>query len=210
MILFLSVVGFIVIAWLIYSFFLKRKKLSVKRPGKRCSLCGAESTYEYSENAVGETKNVKPLCTRCLVSQLNRDYAAFSARAVVIQPVPGLPCYGFHSNQEWGISFKESKMDDDSRAHLSNMDPHCRHCGQEAHFLWIESRGLTIYNFGSLLRKGFSETLLPRNPKPISLCAKCCVGHIAEGLKEKELQDLEVSGPRGGEDGFIVSTGLTG
>ncbi len=180
MTLIFSVVGFIVFAWLIYSVLLRRRKLSVEPTGKRCSLCGAESTYGYSENAVGETKNIKPMCIRCLVSQLNKDYATFSARAVVIQPVSGLPCYVFHSNQEWGTSFKESKMDDDSRTHLLSMDTRCRNCGQEASFLWIESRGLTVYNFGSVLRKGFSDTLLPRNPKPTSLCAKCCVSHIAE------------------------------
>jgi hypothetical protein len=191
----------IVLAWLIHSFFVRKKRLPTV---KRCSLCGAESKYGYSENAEGEIKNIKSMCIKCLVSQLKNDYTFFSARAVVIQPAPGPPCYVFHSNREWGESFKESKMDDDTRAYLLSMDTLCRDCGQKANFLWIESKGLTAHNFGSVLRKGFSETLLPRNPKPVSLCGKCCVNHIAEELKEKEIAYLEVSGPKGVDDGFII------
>ncbi len=198
---FLIVLGCIVLAWLIHSFFFRKKKLP---PVKRCSGCGAESKYGYSESAEEEIKNIKPMCIKCLVSQLKHDYTTFSARAVVIQPVPGPPCYVFHSNKEWGKSFKESKMDDDTRAYLLSMDGLCRDCGQKANFLWIESNGLTAHNFGSVLRKGFSETLLIRNPKPVSLCGKCCLNHIAEELKEKGIAYLEVSGPRGVEDGFII------
>ncbi|HUL31096.1 MAG TPA: hypothetical protein VLZ03_11645, partial [Thermodesulfobacteriota bacterium] len=101
-------------------------------------------------------KNIRSMCIQCLASQLEKDYTTFSARAIVFQPVRGLPCYVFHSSKEWGESFKESKMDDDTRAHLLNMSPLCRDCGQKANFLWIESGGLTLHNFGSVLRKGFS------------------------------------------------------
>ena len=201
---FLTVAACIVFAWLIYSLFLRKKKAPAVAIGKRCSVCGAGPTYGYSENTEEEAKDMKPLCLKCLVSQLRNDYTAFSARAVVIQPAPGPPCYVFHSSRGWGESFKESKMDDDTRAHLLNMDTLCRDCGQKANFLWIESRGLTAHNFGNVLRKGFSETLLTGNPKPVSLCAKCCVNHIAEALREKEITYLEVSGPRGVEDGFII------
>jgi hypothetical protein len=198
---FLIVLGCIALAWLAHSFLVRKKKLPAV---KQCSVCGAESKYGYSEKAEGEIKNIKSMCIKCLVSQLKNDYTAFSARAVVIQPAPGPPCYVFHSNRKWGESFKESKMDDDTRACLLSMDTSCRDCGQKANFLWIESKGLTAQNFGSVLRKGFSETLLPRNPKPVSLCGKCCVNHIAEELKEKEIAYLEVSGPKGVEDGFVI------
>ena len=200
--LFVIVLGCIVFAWLIRSFFFRKRKVPAV---KQCSVCGAESKYGYSEKAEEEIKHIKSMCIKCLVSQLKKDYATFSGRAVVIQPAPGPPCYVFHSNKEWGKSFKESKMDNDATAYLLRMDTLCRDCGQKANFLWVESKGLTAHNFGSVLRKGFCETLLPRNPKPVSLCGKCCVNHIAEELKEKEIAYVEVSGPKGVDDGFVIS-----
>ena len=116
---FLIVLGCIVFAWIIYSFFFRKKKLPTV---KRCSVCGAESKYGYSENAEEEIKNINSMCMKCLVLQLKNDYTTFSGRAVVIQPAPGPPCYVFHTNKEWGDSFKESKMDDDARAYLLRMD----------------------------------------------------------------------------------------
>jgi len=199
--LFLIILGFIVLAWIIYSLFLRKKKPIMS---KRCSVCGAESKYGYSEYAKEEMKNIKSMCRKCLITQLEKDYTAFSGRAVVIQPVPGPPCYVFHSNEEWGKFFKESKMDDDTRAYLLRMETICHDCGQKANFLWIQSSGLTEHNFGNILKKGFSETLLPRNPKPISLCGKCCVRNIASKLKEKDITYLEVCGPKGADDGFVV------
>jgi hypothetical protein len=190
----------IIFAWVIYSLLFRKKKPSISRV---CSVCGAESKYGYSERAE-DIKNIKPMCRKCLMTQLERDYVTFSGRAVVIQPVPGPPSYVFHSNEEWSRSFKESKMDDDARAYLLRMDPNCRDCGQKANFLWIESSGLTAQNFGNILAKGFSDTLLPRNPKPVSLCGKCCIKHIASEMAAKDLTYLEVSGPRGKQDGFIM------
>jgi hypothetical protein len=199
--IFLIGLGCVVFLWVLYSFLFRKKGTTLV---KECSVCGSESKYGYSENAEEEIKNIKPMCIKCLVSRLKNDYTTFSARAVVIQPAPGPPCYVFHSNREWGESFKESKMDDDTRTYLWSMDTLCRDCDQKANFLWIESKGLTAYNFGSILKRGFSETLLPRNPKPVSLCGKCCVNHIAEELKDKEIAYLEVSGPKGVDDGFII------
>ena len=197
----LTVLGCLLLAWILRSFLLRKKEQPAVR---RCSGCGAESKYGYSDSTEGKRRNISPMCIKCLVSQLKIDYTAFSGRAVVVQPVPGPPCYVFHSNKEWGESFKESKMDDDTRAYLLGMDTLCRHCGQKANFLWLESKGLTAQNFGSVLRKGFCETLLPGNPKPVSLCGKCCVNHIAEELKEKDIPYVEVSGPKGVDDGFII------
>jgi hypothetical protein len=54
------------------------------------------------------------------------------------------------------------------------------------------------------LKKGFSETLLPRNPEPIFLCGHCCVKHIAKEMEEKDIAYLEVSGPKGADDGFVI------
>jgi len=171
---------------------------------KRCSVCGAESKYGYSDHAEEEMKNIKSMCMKCLITQLEKDYTAFSGRAVVIQPAPGPPCYVFHSNEEWSKCFKESKMDDDTRAYLLRMETICHDCGQKANFLWIQSSGLTEHNFGNVLKKGFSETLLPRNPKPISLCGHCCVKHIEKDLQWKDITYLEVCGPKGTDDGFVV------
>lgn len=199
----LILMGCVVFLWVILSYLFRKKKSTLV---KECSVCGAESKYGYSEHAE-EVKNKKSLCRACLITQLQKDYITFSGRSVVIQPVPGPPCYVFHSNKEWGEFFKESKMDDDTRAYLLRMDTICYDCGQTANFLWIESSGLTAYNFGNILKKGFSETLLPRNPKPISLCGNCCVKHIARELDEKDITYLEISGPKGGDDGFIAPMG---
>ncbi len=198
---FLIVLSALILAWLICFFFIRKKKLLTEPVVRRCSVCGAPSGYGYSENTAEE---IKSMCIKCLVSRLKKDYTTFSGRAVVIQPAPGPPCYVFHSNKEWGKSFKEAKISDDTRAYLFRMDTHCRDCGQKANFLWIGSKGLTAHNFGNTLKKGFSETLLTSNPTPTSLCANCCVEHIAEELKEKEIVYLEVSGPKGPEDGFVM------
>jgi hypothetical protein len=202
--IFLMALGCIVLTWMIYSLLSRKNKVPIL---KRCSLCGAESKYGYSQHAEEKTKHIRLMCRKCLITQLEESYETFSGRAVVIQPVPGPPCYVFHSNKEWGEFFKESKMDDDARAYLLRMETTCRDCGQKANFLWIESSGLTEHNFGNILRKGFSETLLPRNPKPISLCGKCCVRHIAKELEGRDISYLEVSGPKGVDDGFVVPMG---
>jgi hypothetical protein len=198
--IFLILLGCVVLLWVILSFLRRKKKTTLV---KECSVCGAESKYGYSEHAE-EVKNIKSLCQKCLIIQLEKDYATFSGRAVVIQPVPGPPCYVFRSNKEWGEFFKESRMDDDARAYLLRMDTMCHDCAQKANFLWIESSGLTAQNFGNVLKKGFSETLLPRNPKPLSLCGPCCVRHIARELEGKGITYLEVCGPKGAEDGFVI------
>ena len=200
---FLILLGCVVFLWVIYSFLLRKKRTTLV---KECLACGAESKYGYSDHTE-DRKNIKSLCRACLITQLQKDYITFSGRAVVIQPVLGPPCYVFHSNKEWGKFSKESKMDDDTRAYLLRMDTICHDCGQTANFLWIESSGLTAYNFGNVLKKGFSEALLPRNPKPISLCGNCCVKHIARELDGKDITYLEISGPKGGDDGFIAPMG---
>jgi hypothetical protein len=203
--IFLIGLGCILLAWIIYSFFFRKTKPQTDRT---CFICGEKAKYGYSERAEEALKNIKSMCRKCLVFQLEKDYTTFSGRAVVIQPAAGPPCYVFHSNDEWGKLFKESKMDDDARAYLLRMNPICHDCDQKANFLWIESSGLTEHNFGNVLKKGFAETLLSRNPKPISLCGKCCVRHIVKELEKKDITYLGISGPKGGEDGFVAPMGF--
>ncbi len=198
--IFFIVFGCIILAWLIYSISRRRTKLPTARS---CFFCEGESAYGYSEVA-RDMKTIRPVCRKCLISQLEHDYSNFSGRAVVIQPVSGPPCYAFHSNRDWSKSFKSSKIDDDVRSYLLRMDTTCQDCGQRANFLWIGSSGLTKYNFGNVLKNGFAETLLPLNPHPVSLCKRCCVSRIAKELEDKEITYLEVLGPRGTEDGFIM------
>lgn len=52
-----------------------------------------------------------------------------------------------------------------------------------------------------------SETLLRHNPKPISLCATCCVGHVAKDLEQNHISYGEVCSPKGALDGFVVPMG---
>ena len=197
---FLLILICVILAWLAYSFFLKKRKTSAI---SRCSLCENEPTYGYSEYQTG-TQETRPFCRKCLVSRLEDDYSGFSGRAVVFQPISGTAGYIFHRIKDWEKSFRESKIDDDARSYLLRMDTACHDCGQKANFLWIESNGLTQYNFGNILRKGFAETLLPMNPKPISLCGRCCVARIGKQLEEKEITYHEVVSPRGAEDGFVM------
>lgn len=198
--IFLIILGCVVFLWVLTTLLFRKKRITLV---KECLTCGAESKYGYSEHA-RDVKNIKSLCRKCLVLQLEKDFINFSGQAVVIRPVLGPPAYVFHSNKEWGECFKESKMDDEVRAHLLRMDTICHDCNQTANFLWIESSGLTAHNFGTVLKKGFSETLLPRNPKPLPLCGKCCVRHIAKELERKDITYLEVRGPKGAEGGFVM------
>ncbi len=198
--IFLIVTGCIILVWLVYSLFCRRAKLSTRR---LCFLCGGESEYGYSE-VDKDGRRIRPICGKCLVSKLEDDYSNFSGRAVVIQPISGLTCYAFHSIRDWSKSFKESKIDDDVRSYLLKMDTMCQDCGQKANFLWIGSSGLTKYNFGNVLRKGFAETILPTNPHPVSVCGRCCVRRIVKELEERQITFLEVLGPEGTEDGFVM------
>ena len=198
--IFLIVLICVILAWLVYSLFFKKRKTSVI---SSCSFCGNESRYGYAEYP-RDIKGSRPVCRKCLVSRLEEDYSDFSGRAVVFQPISGTAGYIFHRIKDWEKSFRESKIDDDARSYLLRMDTACHDCGQRANFLWIESNGLTQYNFGNILKKGFAETLLPMNPKPISLCGRCCVTRIAKELEENEITYLEVVAPKGTEDGFVM------
>jgi hypothetical protein len=174
--------------------------------GKPCSVCGAVSGYGYDKEAE-DLASIKPMCLKCLVEQIEKEYAVFTGRAVVIQPADGPPCYVFQPVKEWRESFKDSTIADDVVSLLANLDAKCHDCGQEARFLWVESSGLNGDNFSEALDRGISETLLRSNPEPVSLCAKCCVGHIAKDLRERGITYGEVCSPKGAADGFVVPMG---
>jgi hypothetical protein len=174
---------------------------------KACSICEGESKFGYSEHAEEDPEKIKPLCLNCLVSQLEKDYTAFSGRAVVVEPAQGPPVYVFQATNEWQQSDKDTKVAEDVLALLAKMHAKCHDCGQKAKYVWVESSGLNGENFGESLDKGLTETVLRHNPAPISLCAKCCVRHIAKDLEAKHLSYVEVSAPKGAGEGFVIPMG---
>jgi hypothetical protein len=206
----LVVIGAICLLVVIVIFLLRNR--NAKWPvSNMCSVCGAksqhDSQYGYSLHSEQEPEKMKPLCRKCLISQLEADYISFLGRAVVIQPAPGPPCYVFQPINEWNAAFKDSKIGSDAQSLLAGIEAKCSDCGQQANYLWIESSGLTGDNFEETLDKGPSPTLLQKNPKPISLCGKCCVVRIATDLEKRDIEYLEVCGPKGNADGFVVPMG---
>ena len=192
-------VGFVILLW--------AKRRANSAVGKPCAVCGAKSSYGYSEHAEEEADKIKPLCLAHLISALENDYQSFRGRAVVIAPADGPPCYVFQPVGEWRQAFKDSKIADDVSSLLAKMDAKCHDCGQPANYLWVESSGLTGDNFVETLDKGLSATLLRQNPAPISLCSKCCVKRVTHALETKHLSYLEVCAPKGSTDGFVVPMG---
>ena len=196
--------GLAVVLILTFLFLSQRKNSAVQ---KVCVICGAESRFGYSEHAEEDLEKIEPLCLQCLVTRLEEDYTTFAARAVVIQPADGPPCYVFQPLQEWREHFKASKIADDVASILREMEPRCQECGAKASYAWLESRGLNGENFGETLDNGLKNTLLTQNPRPVSLCAACCVRRVSNDLETKRLAYIEVSGPKGADDGFVVPMG---
>jgi hypothetical protein len=176
-----------------------------------CSVCGAksqhDSQYGYSQHSEEDPEKMKPLCRKCLIAQLEQDYTNYLGRAVVIQPAVGPPCFVFQEINEWNTAFKDSKIGKDAQSLLAEIETQCRDCKQKANFLWVESSGLNGDNFEETLDKGMSKTLLLKNPKPISVCGKCCVARIANALEKEDIEYIEVCGPKGNTDGFVVPMG---
>lgn len=176
-----------------------------------CSVCGAKRLdgpqHGYSSHAEEDPTRVKPLCRQHLIAQLETDYANYHERALVIEPASGPPCYVFLPIKEWNSFFKNSKIGSNAEMLLARMTLQCRDCAQRANYLWVASSGLTGDNFGETLDKGVSETLLIRNPEPISLCGKHCVQRIAAALEEENVFYLEVCSPKGTDNGFVVPMG---
>jgi hypothetical protein len=172
-----------------------------------CAVCGAKSQYGYSQHAEEEPAKLKPLCRKCLIAQLEKDYSGYLGRAVVVQPASGPPCFVFQPINDWNAAFKRSKIGRDAQSLLVGIEPQCHDCSRKPNYLWVESSGLTGENFSETLDRGISQTLLLKNPKPISLCGKCCVARIGADLEARDIKYLEVCGPKGDTDGFVVPMG---
>jgi hypothetical protein len=176
-----------------------------------CAVCGAKRLdgpqYGYSSHIEEDPAKMKPLCRQHLIAQLEIDYENYHERALVIEPASGPPCYVFQPIKEWNGFFKDSKIGSNAEMLLAKMNPQCRDCGQKANYLWVESSGLTGDNFGETLDKGVSETLLVKNPEPISLCGKHCVQRIAAALEQQNVFYLEVCSPKETDNGFVVPMG---
>ena len=200
----LVVLGCLVVAVIIWVLTARKRNSPVSKP---CSVCGAPSSYGFSEHAEEEADKIKPLCLTHLILELEKGYQSFQGRAVVIEPADGPPCYVFQPASEWRQAFKDTKIADDVSALLAKMDAKCHDCGQEAPYLGVESKGLTGDNFSDTLDKGLSATLLPQNSPPISLCPKCCVKRITKALETNHLSYLEVCVPKGNTDGFVIPMG---
>ena len=198
------VLGCIVVGFIIFA---TAKRKANSPLGKPCSVCGAPSSYGFSDHAEEDADKIKPRCLTHLVSELETNYESFRGRAVAIEPADGPPCYVFQPVEEWRQAFKDSKIADDVSSLLAKMDAKCSDCGQAANFLWVGSSGLTGDNFGETLDKGVTATLLRQNPAPVSLCPKCCIKRIVKALETKQLSYLEVCAPKGNADGFVIPMG---
>lgn len=150
---------------------------------------------------------MKPLCRQHWIAQLGIDYADYRKKALVIAPAWGPPCYVLQPVKEWNDFFKDSKIRRNAETLLAKIDPQSQDRGQKADDLWVESGGLTGDNFKETLGKGVSETLLTKNPKPISLCGKHTVQRIAAALEQQHIFYLEVCGPKETDNGFVVPMG---
>jgi hypothetical protein len=171
---------------------------------KPCSGCGTPARFGYGQHAEEDLQNLRPLCVNCLGGRLTVDYREFEGRAVVVQPAAGPPVYVFQPVDDWSKHFPPSGIVADVDAMLGEMNKQCEDCGRNANYVWVESQGLTADNFGKVLEKGISATLLKNNPVPRSLCATCCVGRITNTLKAKELSFIEFTSPRGSAHGFVL------
>jgi hypothetical protein len=174
-----------------------------RRTPNTCANCGSPSQFGYSHEAESEIEDVINLCFTCLVQKLTDDYGRYEGRALVIQPAPGFPCYVFQSSSRW----PDSKLAKEVAEMFSATDEACNQCGSNAHYLWVSSKGLNPSTFAQVLSNGLSETLLRwGNPRPVSLCSRCCVKSIAKAVEEHNLTFLEVCSPRAA-NGFVIPMG---
>jgi hypothetical protein len=174
-----------------------------RRSPNTCANCGSPSQFGYSHEAESETENIVNLCFTCLVRKLADDYGRYEGRALVIQPAPGFPCYVFQSSSRW----PDSKLAKEVAEMFSATDEACGQCGSNAQYLLVSSKGLNPSTFAQVLSNGLSETLLRwGNPRPVSLCSRCCVKSIAKAVEEHNLTFLEVCSPRAA-NGFVIPMG---
>jgi hypothetical protein len=174
-----------------------------RRKTANCVSCGLPASFGYSAQAESARKDIIAVCLNCLRSKLAADYEKFEARALVIEPAPAFPCYVFQPNKKW----KDCKLSEELEALLSNMKSACHRCGASAHFLWVTANGLRPDNAEQVFAKGIAETLLLwGNSSPSSVCARCCVELISQGIETRQLRLVEVCSPRS-ENGFVIPMG---
>jgi hypothetical protein len=176
------------------------------RQKRTCARCGAAPQHGYSQKAESAHQEIEPLCAACLVKQLETDYAAYRGRCVVLQPVSDVPCYVFRDREylQW-VSPDAQHLDQDVGNLLEQIGL-CKDCGDAGHCMWIESRGLDGKTFEVVLKRGLVKTLLAwGNPAAVSLCGKCTVKRIAEGLRG--VSYMEVCSPHGTDEGVVIPMG---
>jgi hypothetical protein len=123
-------------------------------------------------------------------------------RAVVVQPVTGLPCYVFRPKSEW-----DEKLRKELDSMLGRLESKCSSCGGAAHYLWFDCVAEASI-VADIPEKGIADTLSPyRGTSPISLCGKCSVKRVGQSLSRQDARYIEVCGPRGSEDGLVIAMG---
>jgi hypothetical protein len=168
-----------------------------------CVTCGLPSRFGYSMRAESARKDISSVCLNCLKKRLAEDYEKFEARALVIEPAAGLPCYVFQTNRNW----KDNKLSVETESLLANMRSACDRCAARANFLWVTSMGLRSDNVEMFCTQGIAETLLRWGNSPASsVCAHCCVDLICQSIERQQLALAEVCAPRS-EDGFVIPMG---
>ena len=173
---------------------------------RACARCGAAPQHGYSRKAESAHQDIERLCTACLVKQLEQDYAAYRGRAVVLQPVGDVPCYVFRDREYLQWVSPDAQYLDQDVGHLLEQIGRCSDCGEAAHCMWIESRGLEGKTFEIVLKRGLAKTLLAwGNPPAVSLCGKCAVKRIAAGLGG--ISYMEVCSPHGMDEGVVIPMG---
>lgn len=168
-----------------------------------CANCGAPSQFGYSREPESKTEDIIKLCLTCLAAKLRGDYQRYEGRALVIEPATGFPCYVFQANSRWA----DSRLAKEVNEICSKTDKACSRCSSQAQYFLVTSNGLSPSNFEQLLSDGLLQTLLQwGNPRPIALCAGCCVESITKAIADHGLRFYEVCSPRS-EGGFVIPMG---
>jgi hypothetical protein len=174
-----------------------------RRSGSRqCAKCGSPAAYGYSKAAESDLKDIARVCEACLLVQLKQDYGEYIKQAVVVQPVPGLPCYVFRPKSEW-----DEKLHKELDFILGRLESKCSSCGGDAHYMWLDCAADASI-VADIPAKGIVNTLSPAlDHSPVSLCGHCVVKRVGESLSRQNAGYLEVCGPYGPEDGLVIAMG---
>jgi hypothetical protein len=201
-----GVLGLVAVAGAVTALVVRRFLRGGASRKRTCARCGAAPQHGYSPKAESDHQDIEPLCAACLIKQLEQDYAAYRGRAVVLQPVSDVPCYVFRDREYLQWVSPDAQYLDQDVGHLLEQIGKCSACGDAAHCMWIESRGLDGKTFEIVLKRGLAKTLLASgNPAAVSLCGKCTVRRIAAGLRG--VSYTEVCSPHGADEGVVIPMG---